>query len=64
MISPNFMRSELADRFGVKGKDMTQRINELKQFGKLIQRRVSAVPMTKKKKVVFNFVATNLQLEV
>lgn len=55
---------DLAEQLGVKGKELTAAIREMKKCGKLIQRRVSAGPTTPKKKTVFNFVATNLTLEV
>lgn len=64
MISPPLSRRELAEKLGATGKELTQRIREMKQCGRLIQRRVSAGPMTPKKKVVFNFCPTNLELEV
>jgi len=64
MISPPLTRADLSEQFGAKGKDLTVVIREMKKCGKLIQRRVSAGPTTPKKKVVFNLVATNLNLEV
>ena len=64
MISPPLQRADLAEKLGIKGKELTAAIREMKKCGRLIQRRVSAGPMTAKKKVVFNFVATNLNLEV
>jgi hypothetical protein len=64
MISPPLTRADLAAQTGCKGKELTQRIREMKKAGSLIQRKVSAGPMTAKKKVVFNIVATNLNLEV
>ena len=64
MISPPLSRNDLAEQLGTKGKELTAAIREMKKCGRLIQRRVSAGPMTPKKKVVFNFVATNLTLEV
>ncbi|MFZ2974943.1 MAG: hypothetical protein WA049_20130 [Ferribacterium limneticum] len=64
MISPPLQRTDLAEQLGVKGKELTAAIREMKKCGRLIQRRVSAGPMTAKKKVVFNLVATNLNLEV
>lgn len=64
MISLPLTRADLADQLGIKGKELTAAIRAMKQCGKLIQRRVSAGPTTPKKKVVFNLVATNLNLEV
>lgn len=64
MISPPLQRTDLAEQLGMKGKELTAAIREMKKCGRLIQRRVNAGPMTAKKKVVFNLVATNLNLEV
>lgn len=64
MISTPPTRSELASQIGAEGKELSAAIRAMKQCGKLIQRRVSVGPTTLKKKVVFNFVATNLNLEV
>lgn len=56
--------TDLAEHLGKKGKELTAAIREMKKCGRLIQRRVGAGPMSAKKKVVFNLVATNLNLEV
>jgi len=64
MITPPLKRAELAEKLGVAGKELTAAIREMKHRGKVIQRRISAGPLTTKKMVVFHFVATNLNLEV
>lgn len=64
MISPPMSRSEVGNQLGATGKELTAAIKAMKLERRIIQRRVSAGPMTTKKKVVFNFIATNLSLPV
>ena len=62
MISPPLTRAELAIQFALKGKELTAKIKALKQAGNIIQRRIPVGPMTHRKRVVYNMVATTMQL--
>lgn len=65
MFSEPLTRADLGARFDLEGKELTARIREEKQRGKLIARRVWRDPvMGGGKRVIYQFIATNLSLGI
>lgn len=63
MFSAEFTRAQIAEKLGLKGKELTAELRSLKRQGKIIQRRKFVEPTVSNKKVtVFQYVAVNMEL--